>query len=591
MMDLSSAGSTGALHDTAKLTRRFLNLLGGCCAPEGNYSSNAANHALGTVFGPQYQESGIDASSMANSAMIVLLGANLAEVRLGADLLGHLLEAARKGVRIVSIDPRLTRTTKDTGAEWLPILPGTDAALLYSLLYLLDRRGIIDLPYMHARSEGFEVILDHVRGKVDGVPKTAAWASSVCRAEESAITGLAEAWATVKPLMLIPGYSIQRSRFGEETMRLCVALQLASGNFGLQGGSTGSINNRLLKPKVGRIAVGESREGGRFPVLRWPDRILDGLAGESGRIRAVYTAGGNYLNQGADIGKGARALESLQFMVCHDLFLTPTARFADVVLPAASPLQKEDIGIPWSGNFLLYKPRILPCEWQERSDYEIFRSLADAFGFEAKYSEGRDEGDWIDKFLAESEIKDIEGFKSSGIYFGEGRVQSHLSRFASYPAGNPVGTASGKLELGSGSRASFDPGLHSPPAGEFLLITPKKADRVHSQGGHGPETIRRSDLWINRNEARDLGIGEGERVIVSSPQGSLEAFALPSDNITKGVVSLFEGVWHVVDPAEKNDGQEISSSPNLLTSTEGTEESVSCVMHGIAVRVQKAAAT
>jgi anaerobic dimethyl sulfoxide reductase subunit A len=589
IMDLSSAGSTGALHDTSRLTRRFLNLMGGCSAPEGNYSSNAANYSLGKLFGPQYQESGFEASSMAKSAMIVLWGANISEARLGAELQARLFEAAGRGARIVSIDPRYTSTARSVGAEWIPLLPGTDAALLYSLLYILDARGLIDETYIDARAEGFSAILDHVRGTKDGIPKTASWASATCGITEESILNLAEAWATVKPLLLVPGYSIQRSAFGEETMRLCVALQLASGNFGLEGGSTGSLNNRLSKPMVGRIPLGEEKKRtARFPILRWPDRILDCQDSDTSRIQAIYSAGGNYLNQGADIRKSEKALSSLEFMVCHDLFLTPTARWADVVLPAASPLQKEDIGIPWDGNYLLYKPKILPYERLERSDYEIFRMLADAFGFEKKYSEGLDEEGWIERLIAESEIDDVEAFKRSGVYFGKDRGSSSLIRFDADPTGNPLKTTSGKLEFDSGGRTSYEQAKACTREGDFLLVTPKKADRVHSQGGHWPETVYRSQMWINRYDAIALGIETGNRVIVSSLQGTLEAQALPSVDIARGVVALFEGVWHNSLSERDGIGVRHSSSPNILTSTEGTEESVSCVMHGLAVKVEKA---
>jgi anaerobic dimethyl sulfoxide reductase subunit A len=587
IMDLSSAGSTGALHDTSRLTRRFLNLLGGCSAPEGNYSSNAANYALGRVFGPHYPESGLEASTMTKSAMIVLLGANIFEARLGAELQARLLEASGRGARIVFIDPRRTRTARIPGAEWIPILPGTDAALLYSLLYCLDAWGAIDEAYVDARADGFRALLDHVRGSADGLPKTPSWASSVCSLAEESILALAEAWATVKPLLLLPGYSIQRSAFGEETMRLCVALQLATGNFGLEGGSTGSLNNRLPGPKVGKIPAGEAGSPSRFPVLRWPDRILDGLKPENSRIRAVYSAGGNYLNQGADIGKSEKALASLDFMVCHDLFLTPTARWADVVLPAASPLQKEDIGVPWDGNYLLYKPKILPYEKLERSDYEIFRMLADAFGFENKYSEGLDEGGWIERLLAESEIDDIGVFKRSGFYLGRERGPNALSRFAADPNLHRLDTASGKLEFGSGERASYVRAPARAGEGAFLLVTPKKADRVHSQGGHRPETAHRSELWINREDAESLGIEEGDRVVVAGSQGKLEARALPSGDIARGVVSLYEGVWHNVPSEAERAGGKLSQAPNLLTTTRGTEESASCIMHGLEVKIEK----
>lgn len=593
ILDLSSGGSTGALHDTGRLTRRFLNLLGGCSSQVGNYSSNAANHVLGQAFGSDYEESGLDPASMSRSAMIVLLGANVLEARLGAELSSRLIEASARGARIVCIDPRLTSTARTTGAEWIPLRPGTDAAILYALIRQLDREDLIDGEYVSARARGFELLLRHVRGIDDGIDKTLSWASGISGVELPALERLAEAWASVKPLLLLPGYSIQRSTYGEEVMRLCVALQLASGNFGLEGGSTGSLNNRRPRPRVGRIAAGEPLVERRFPVLRWPDLILGGAeAGAPGggvetgnaRIRCVYAAGSNYLNQGADVGKNVRALSSVDFMVCHELFLTPTARFADLVLPVASPLQKEDLGIPWDGDYLLYKTRILPYEGQERSDFEIFRELADAFGLERRFSEGLDEEGWVDRLLAESEVEDTEAFKREGVYFGKRQRPYKVRDFAEDPVGHPLGTASGKLELGGGERVHFSLETRGGAA-DFLLVTPKRADRVHSQRGQDGEDVYRGELEMRPEDAEALGLSAGEEAVVTSGLGSLVAVVRIEPGMARGVVSLHEGTWHRL-------GEDLSAgrsaSPNLLSSTEGTRESSSCVMHALRVRVERA---
>ncbi|HWP68076.1 MAG TPA: molybdopterin-dependent oxidoreductase, partial [Rectinemataceae bacterium] len=359
---LSSAGSTGALHNTEVLSRRFLNAIGGCTVLEGSYSSNAANHALKKVFGLDYRGSGFDAATMEDARLIILWGANIVEARLGAELPARLFEARRQGVPVISIDPRKTKTAEVAGAEWIAVRPGTDLALMYAILFVLDVEGLLDLDRINRLAEGFEDILDHVRGIDDGIAKTPLWASALCGVDEKRIGTLARRWHSTKPVMLIPGYSIQRTSSGEEVMRLCIALQLATGNFGVVGGSTGSLNNRLPGLKIKTIDEGDGTKNPRIPLLRWPDAILRGQSDYPSSVHAVYSAGGNFLNQGADLKKNVAAFGSLDFSVSHELFMTPTARYCDVVLPAASPLQKEDIGLSWSGNYALYKPKILPYE-------------------------------------------------------------------------------------------------------------------------------------------------------------------------------------------------------------------------------------
>ncbi len=610
---LSSAGSTGGLHNTEKLTLRFLRATGGCSSVKGNYSSNAAAYALKKSLGSDYPRSGFDPATVAKAKLIVLWGANALEARLGAELPARLVQASKSGVPVVCIDPRRTSTSRILGADWMSILPGTDSAMMYALLYLFLQSGAVEKSYLDARVAGFDALASFVLGRIDGQPKTAAWAQEICGVDAKKIEELGRRWISSKPVMLIPGYSIQRTENGEEAMRLCLALQLASGNFGLPGGSTGSINNKLPGPKVGSLSEGPPAEGeASIPVLRWPDAILGEYPPLKNTIRAIYAAGGNFLNQGADIEKNIRAFNSLDFAVCHELFMTPTARYCDVVLPAASPLQKEDIGIPWGGNYLLYKPRILPMEGMERSDYDIFSELASLMGGEDVFTEGLSESQWIHRFIAESEIRDVEAFKKSGIYLGLEQERSGLEDFAADPVGRPLKTASGKVELESPlwkGFASLDRGVQdgrlpransaglgageqsrpsaalprSNPSGyfDFLLISPKERLRVHSQWGYRPEQILQSLLVMNDAEAAKLGLAEGQEIELSSASGSTRIRLSLSSDIMPGVVSIYEGGW-----CRDERGKAVPGSANYLTSTLGTKESVSCVMHGIPVRLR-----
>lgn len=584
ILSLSSAGSTGALHNTERLTRRYLNMTGGCTVLDGSYSSAAASYALKRAFGKDYGRSGFDAATIVKSSFIVLWGANILEARLGAELPARLAEARKRGIPILSIDPRRTRTLAALGAEWLPIYPGTDVALMYALLFQLHSEGRIHRRSVEARAVGFGELMEFVTGARDGIMKTPEWASGICGVEAGAIVGLARRWTDAKPTMLIPGYSIQRTEAGEEAARLCVALQLATGNFGVPGGSTGSLNNRLPTPRAGSIGEGDGSRNAHMPIVRWADSILEGPPNYPSKIRAVYSAGGNFLNQGADIAKNRRAFETLDFAVCHELFMTPTARWCDIVLPAASPLQKEDIGVPWAGNYLLYKPRILPRDGGERSDYEIFAALAERAGLRDAFTEGRSESQWIESFLAASEIRDVETFKRAGIYFGAEQERAGLEDFAADPCACPLGTVSGKVELEDRRWTEWK----KAPGGEaFLLITPKRMDRVHSQGGDYPAAVRENLLEMNEADASAHGLAEGDTAWIESVSGKTSAKVSLSRSITRGVVSLPEGSWFAEPDA---DGGEplMAGAANALTSTEGTKESTSCVMHGIAVAIRRA---
>lgn len=582
IMDLSSAGSTGALHNTSLLCRRFLNLFGGCVSLEGSYSSNAAKYALSKVFGSDFHSSGFDPQDALEAKAIVLWGANILEARLGAQLSHFVTAAARKGARIICIDPRATSTVSGLGAEWIPIRPATDCALMYAILRILDGQGTVDREYLRRRALGWEEIFRHCSGEGDGVPKTPEWASRICGISEDHILSLARLWTSVKPVMLIPGYSIQRTEWGEEAMRLSVLLQLASGNFSLKGGSAGSLNNRSPKPRVGTIDSGDEDGNRRIPISRWPDAILG--ADETGHppIKAVYAAGSNLLNQGGDVKKNIEAFGRLDFAVCNELYLTPTARHCDVVLPAAGPLQKEDIGIPWDGSFLLYKPKILGYQGLERSDYEIFSALSYRLGFGEAYTQGRSETQWIEYFLENSEIPDKDAFKREGIYIKDSPPARPHVAFDRDPENMPLGTSSGKLEFAYPGAARWreeDWARHVSGCAA-LLITPKKKERVHSQGGNDPEAAKENRVQIHPDTAMRLGFEDGSLVRITSACGSGRGILALTESIRPGVASLYEGSW--IDPEEKN------ISPNILTSSLGTRESASCVMHGIPILIERA---
>lgn len=591
VISLASAGSTGLVHSTEVLTARFLDTLGGHTSLFGSYSNGAASASLRKVFGGDYGRSGFDPGCLADASMIVLWGANVMEARLGAEVEAQIAAAARRGARIVCLDPRRTKTSSFPGIEWIPILPGTDAALMYALLFVFNSEGTLYREKAKSLAEGYDELLGYVCGDTDGIVKDPHWAAPICGVPEERIRSLALEWAAAPSVLLFPGYSIQRTESGEEVMRLCVALQVATGNFGRPGGSTGSINNRMPGPGI-RLPrslppASPSPQRASVPLLRWADAILEG-SGQAypSRIRALYSAGGNFLNQGADIAKNVRAFESVDFSVCHELFLTPTATYCDIVLPAASPLEKEDVGIPWAGNYLLYKPACLPAMGHSRTDFDIFDELADRFGRRAAFSGGMDAHEWVAVSIEESEIADDREFLASGIYFGAGRKRRGLAAFARDPGRCPLATKSGKVEL-SGARWSFGPG-QSDEVSEFplSLITPKRSDRVHSQGGHLGEAVYANFLEIHPSDARLRLLAEGDIARVRSSHGDTRARIHLSDSLKEGVVCLFEGSWWRSGVPGDSKGA-CPGAANSLTSTQGTRESTSCVMHAIRVQVDK----
>jgi anaerobic dimethyl sulfoxide reductase subunit A len=596
VFNLAHLGSNGALHNTILLAARFHNLFGGCAVMQGSYSNGAARFALPYMLGDcGAAASGWDSATMQDSEMIILWGANVIDVRLGTDVTVHLLDAKRRGATIVVVDPRRSATVKQ--ADWhLPVRPGSDAALMLAVLYVLFSEGLADRSFIEAHSFGFEQLEHYVLGQNGGqTAHTPQWAAPLCGIPADEIVRFAHAYAVAKPAMLFPGFSIQRVFAGEESYRLSVALQIATGNFGQRGGSTGSMNNSLPRPLVGKMDVLAGPQLAHVPTLRWPDAILEGRGGGyPADIHAIYSTGGNLLNQGSDIRKNIRAFEKIEFVVSQEMFLTPTARWCDVVLPAAGPLEKEDIGLPWMGNYLLYKPQAVARRGQVRSDYEIFCDLAERLGFGEAFSEGRSESEWIQRFLDESEIIDQEDFRRTGIYLAPDQERVGLADFAADPVGYPLDTPSGKVEIAN-QRYADDTGLPAYPTWQpqpdderypLRLLTPKLAEMTHSQGSNiaALRAAFSHRLEMHPDDAADRGICDGQTICVYNDNGTVQVRVLLTEDIMPGVVCLPEGIWFELD----EDGVDQAGSANILTSTTGTVASKAPIMHGVGVEVRAA---
>lgn len=601
IMSLGGSGSCrGALHHTGNLTRRFLALFGGYTGIHGSYSSGAASYTMPFLLGDA--PSGIDAATLQHTRMILLWGANVDDCRLGCELSGRVRQARDRGVPVVVIDPRRTRTVARLGSAWLPVRPGTDAAFMLAILHVLIVEGLVDRPFVERVSVGFARLERHVLGHDGTPPKTPAWAEAICGTPASAITDLARRYGATRPTALIPGLSIQRTLGGEEATRLAIALQVATGNVGILGGSAGGPAwARLPGPRVGTLPVPPNPVGLSVPVYRWPDAILEGRrGGYPSDVHAVYNVGGNYLVQGADVAKSARALESLEFAACHDYFLTPTARYCDVVLPVAASPEREDIVLT-GANMLLYSHRAVEPPPGVMTDYDVFCALAERLGLEPAFSEGRSAASWLEAFLADSEMAacgadQVEAFRRTGIYLGRDQMRVGLADFVADPKAHPLSTPSGGIELASDdlTRGGFAPVPHARylevrPEYPLRLVTPKSRYRVHSQNANIPWFCRREPpaLWLHPDDATARGIVDGDLVVVSSPEGRVQIPARVSDDIMPGVTCLLEGVWPTLQP----DGTDVAGSPNVLTSTEPTLPSQSSRTHSVLVQVERAAST
>lgn len=558
----------GALHHTYRLAVRFLGLYGGYTSSTDSYSSAAVSFVTPYVFGTS--NAAVDAGSLMDSEFILLPGANIADLRFGCELLNRLKALRKQGVRIIVIDPRKTRTVTELDAEWIKINPGTDTAFIAAVIHDLLENGGADKAFIDKYTHGF----DEFKNWLYDIPvKNAEWASSICGVSPDAIREVAGCYRRYSPAALIPGLSIQRALGGEDAARMMMVLQSVTGNVGRLGGSNGAnIWGPMPNVRCGKLGMASGSAGAqtRFaPVYGWPDMILD--KDLSPPLKAVYNCGGNYIVQGADTAKSVRAFEALDFSVTHDLFMTPTAKLSDVVFPVADYLERNDIVFP-EGNFLLYSQMAVEPPENVKTDYEIFSLLAEKMGFGAQYTEGRNEEEWLNKFLDSSELTDIEGFKRRGIWFGADNARITLSDFVADPVNNPLMTPSGRIEISSEKFAAiggnpFPVYVEHWSEGRFRLITPHARNRINSQFMN-IQKKKCGRLQMNRGDAELLHIEDGGRVRIVSDTGSIEVEVDLSIDIISGTACLD------------------SSYSNMLTSTLPTLPSGGARTHSTFVDIQ-----
>ncbi|MBN2552104.1 MAG: molybdopterin-dependent oxidoreductase [Spirochaetales bacterium] len=594
VLRLGGSGSCrGAVHNTELLSRRFLAGFGGFTDTTGSYSSGAESFVAPYLFGPGHvRRSGIDPATLRFSRLILLWGANVEDTRFGCELAARIREQKRRGVPVIVIDPRRSRTARRLADRWIPLLPGTDTALMASVLHVLISEDRIDRPVIRRISVGFDALERHILGLDDGQAKTPLWAEKICGVPPETVVELARLYGRSRPAALIPGLSIQRTIGGEEAVRMAVALQTATGNVGVPGGSSGTnIWSRLPGPRCPRMPVPPTPQPAGVPVYCWPDAVLEGRAGGyPTEIRAIYNVGGNYVCTGSDVNRNIRAFERVELAVSHEYFLTPTARCSDVVLPVTTFLEREDVVFPET-NHLLYSHRAIEPVGNTRNDYTIFCQLADRLGFGEEFSRGRSAGQWLERFLQDSEVSDIDEFRRTGIYIGADQERCGLSDFVSDPDDHPLDTPSGRIEIASRPYAELGfsevptwRGFQPTPAYPLYMITPHARYRVNSQYANDPWFAEREsqELWMNPRDALNRGIGRNSRVEVESPQGKIRVEVRITDRIMPGVVSLLAGMW----PRIGADGVDTAGAANILTSTVPTEPSRSSRTHSVAVQVR-----
>jgi len=619
-------GSAGRLHNAPTLLHRFLNFFGGYTGSVNSYSCAAAIVVMPHIVGDWYDmfHQMTDWRSIAEHSRLVIAFGGLplrnAQVVAGGcgdhTASGWLQRCRERGVRFVNLGPLRDDMAAFLAAEWIQARPNTDVAIMLGMAHTLISEGLHDTAFLAHYCVGFDRFQDYVMGAGDGQPKSAAWAAAISGLDADTIQRLARDAAGQRTILTL-GWSLQRADHGEQVYWMAITLAAMLGQIGLPGGGFGfgmtAVGNTAQPADPSsraRLAQGENPTGRFIPVARIADMLLnpgatidyDGLGLTYPDIRMIYWCGGNPFHHHQDLNRLLEAWRKPETIVVHEPWWTPLARHADIVLPATTSFERNDIGGATRDPFFLAMHKAIEPVGAARSDFEIFRVLAGRLGFAEDFTEGRDEMGWLrhlyelDRQQAARHAIELPDFET---FWARGHVALPvpekpmvlLEDFRRDPDAHPLSTPSGRIEIFSDTIASFGyedcPGHAAwlEPA-EWLgaamaqryplhLISNQPSTRLHSQLDNGivsrdGKVAGREPVWIHPADAARRRIANGEVVRVFNDRGACLAGAVVTDRIQPGVVQIATGAWYDPETPGASGSLCKHGNVNVLTLDKGT---------------------
>ncbi|PLC95182.1 dimethyl sulfoxide reductase subunit A [Klebsiella quasipneumoniae] len=529
---------------SASPVARLMNCYGGSLNQYGTYSTAQIACAMPYTYG---SNDGNSTSDIENSKLVVMFGNNPAETRMSGGGITWYLEQARErsNARMIVIDPRYTDTAAGREDEWIPIRPGTDAALVAGIAWVLINENLVDQPFLDKYCVGYD-------------EKT------------------------------LPAGAPENGHYK--------AYILGEGDDGINGGNSGARESTYTIT-IERLPVLENPVKTAISCFTWTDAIArgpemtatrDGVRGKEKLdvpIKFLWNYAGNTLiNQHSDINKTHEILQDeskCETIVVIDNFMTSSAKYADLLLPDLMTVEQEDI-IPndYAGNmgYLIFIQPATSAKFERKPIYWILSEVAQRLGDDVyqRFTEGRTQAQWLQHLYAKMVAKDpalpaYDELKRMGIY----KRKDPNGHFVAYrdfrrdPEAHPLKTPSGKIEIYSSRLAeiaarwqlekdevisplpvyaSTFEGWDDPLRSQYplqLFGFHYKA-RTHSSYGNVDvlQAACRQEVWINPLDAEKRGIKNGDLVRVFNQRGEVRLPAKVTPRIMPGVSAMGQGAWH-----------------------------------------------
>lgn len=621
--------SAGRFHHAQSQIHRFLNtVFGGYVNSVSSYSAGASAPLLPLLIGGFGEISRNTVSwkqVIAETELILSFGGmpprNSAIGNGGvSDHIEHdaMRQIAARGGQFHLVSPIRDDMPDDTGTVWHAIRPGTDTALILAMAYVLQDEGLADTAFLDTYCVGYARFRDYLVSDIDGGPKTPAWAEEITGIPAAAIANLARDLVRRKSLISV-AHAMQRAEYGEQPVWAALALAAMAGQIGLPGrgftyafGSLAHTGRQKVSVPIPVLPQGLNSCPDWIPVASISDMLLNpgspfsfmGIHRKFPEIHLMWWAGGNPFHHHQDLHRLSQAIGRVDTFVVQEQVWTATAKSADIVLPISFTLERSDFGGTRNDPRLFAMQKLCEPRGEARSDYDALAAVARAVGVDEyeRFTEGRTAEEWLRHLYEPTRLAldergldapDFDEFWRRGWLDLPCQADSggFLEAFRKEPAGRPLGTPSGKIEIFSQEIAAYGyddiPGMpvwrsHRRAPDErfpFHLIANAPSTRLHSQLDFGATSVSRKvagreRLRLNPADADTLGLTNGDVARLENDCGACLAGVEVSDNIRRGVVHLQTGAWFDPQPDPEGTARVFCAhgTANVLTPDKGTSQ-------------------
>jgi anaerobic selenocysteine-containing dehydrogenase len=573
IMPNSYLGNQGLVHGLNGGDSFFARL--GATVTERTFCGEGSATAWLLTVGPT---AGVDPESFIHSKYIIVWACNSVSTNLHH---WHIIkEAQKKGAKVVVIDSYASRTAKE--ADWhIAPKPGTDGALAMAMMSVIIGEGLVDQDYVDKYTVGYPELAELAK------KRTPEWAAEITGIAADDIRKFAREYANTQPSAIRIGVALEKSWGGSQTIRAVTSLPALTGAWRHVGGG-------ILQFPVWEHPY-------KFDVICRPDLIPKGtqvvnnlqlgrvLTGEKKLkvpIKSMMCWNTNPVTQSTETDKVIKGLQRKDlFLVSAEHFISDTAAYADIVLPASMGAEQEDMILSWGHLYLTYNTKCVESPGEAIPNNEIFRRLAKRLGFEEdcfKWNDSECLEHYVDWDSPACEGIDLNYMKKNG--YAKLAVGTKDNR-APHKEGN-FPTPSGKCEfrlVGAKNFVAgpfrqmyddFQPGQDIPELPDYIpsretelanpelfkkyplsILAPKSHGFINSCYGNIENKLKGQGeqfILINQADAIDRGIQEGEMIKIFNDRGSFDALAKITSDVNKGIVVTTLGYWRQLNNGTVN---------------------------------------